>query len=243
MVWTDCIQVPMLMSGYASMEIEVRPIPTGSGSRLQIGHAVLGLYKAGVEIAQGNMFFELVASLYIGDEKIGRFEVRPRKGWGPDSQLLDLGSGYANDTTTVMADSGTILDPLDRDFSIKFSWDGVRIKSQDIFTAILDGLAIAAEHANTDINAYISAARSAGGGTVLSTWISGEEGNVDMTWGRLKRALLMVWDLLVIGPKGKSTRFEGLMFGLRYRAKDIGAGRILRFDTSTENVEGSAVQK
>ena len=144
-----------------------------------------------------------------------------------------MGGGY----------DGKITDQDDRNFALAFSYDGVRVKAQDIFTVVLDGFAIAAEHNNTDRGAYIPAARSASGDMVLSIWTVGEAGNAEMTWERLKRALIVIWDLLMIGPKGQKARFEGLKFGLEYKGIAIGAGRMLRFSEDGDRDAGSAFER
>ncbi len=238
----------MYISGSdASTQLSLHPFPPYSGSRLQVRYAVLGLYKVGVTIAQGSQFYELDAALFMGDEEVGWLEFRPKDPEGSSGRLLALDSGLVNETTTVMgkmtADSGKLIDPDDRQFAIIFSWDGVRIKAQDIFTAFLDGFAIAAEHPNNDIDAYIPAARSASGDAVLSTWTVGQGRNLVMTWKLLKRALIMIWDLLMVGPKGQKPRFEGLIFELEYNGKGIGAGRMLRFKEENGGLGRAAIEK
>lgn len=244
--WSSLLPVAIEMAGHeASTEIELNPFPPDD-TRLQMGYAVLGLYKVGVAIAQGNKFFELYAAFYMGDSEVGWLEIRPKGSSlhvGSNNQFLPLSSHYTNDTTTMMANSATIFDPEDNKFGITFTWDGARIKAQDIFTVVLDAFAIAAEHNNTDLDANIPAARSASGDTVLSTWTAGEGESTQMTWARLKRALILMWDILLVGPKGQKPRFEGLMFQLEYEGKGIGAGRMLRFDEAVEGAGGSAVEK
>ena len=246
--WTITINLIMSISGPdASTELILHPFPPRGGSRLQVRYAVLGLYKVGVTIAQKSQFYGLDAALYLGDEEVGGFEFQPKGPEKSSGRLLALDSGHVNETTTAMrmvtADSGKLFDPDDRRFAIIFSWDGVRVKAQDIFTAFLDGLAIAAEHENTDIDAYIPAARSVSGDTVLSTWTAGQGGNPGMTWKLLKRALIMMWDLLMVGPVGHKPRFEGLIFELEYEGKGIGAGRLLRFNEENDGLWRAAVKK
>lgn len=224
----------------SSTELILHPFPLIGDSRLQVRYAILGLYKAGVTIAQDSQFHELDAALYMGEEEVGCIELQPK---ALNSGSLVLNSSYANGTTTLMADSGKVWDPDDGHFAITYSYDGVRVKAQDIFTAIIDSFAIAAEHDNTDADAYIPAARSASGDTVLSTWTVGEGGNAEMTWARLKKALTIIWDLLIIGRRGQRSRFEGLMFGLEYEGKGIGAGRMLRFNEDSKGGGGSAVER
>lgn len=234
----------MEMSGHDSTELVLNPFPPSGDSRLQVRYAILGLYIAGVAIAQGNQFYELDASLFEGEEEVGWLEFRPRSRVLPSSDVgfsPSLESSYANGTVT--ADSGMIVDPDDIKFAVTFSFDGVRVKAQDIFTTLLDSFTIAAPHKDTDADAYIPAARSASGDTVLSTWTGGEGGAAEMTWARLEKALFMIWNLVLTGQKGQKARFEGLTFGFEYDGKGIGAGRMLRLDNGDEDTGVSAVEK
>ena len=108
----------------------------------------------------------------------------------------------------------------------------------------LDAFANAAPHNNTDPPAGISAARSASGDTVPSTWTVGENGNAQMTWSRLKRALLVVWDFPIIGDGGWKPKSEGMCFDVAYDRLKIREGRILRpDDRGDEGDGGSAAEK
>ena len=199
----------------------------------------------GVAIAQKSQFYQLDAALFVGDDEVGWLEFRPKRNGVSDGSVRRLRSGAAvNDSVTVVTgDGGKITDEDDRNFVLTFSYDGVRIKAQDIFTVLLDAFAIAAEHNNTDADAYIPAARSASGDMVLSTWTVGEAGDAEMTWARLKRALIVIWELLIVGQKGQKPRFEGLMFGLEYKGIAIGAGRMLRFAEDRDGDAGSAFER
>ena len=245
--WTFTLPGSITMTGEdTSTEAFLDRCPPEGESRLRVQYAVLGLYQAAVAIAQGSKFTRLNALFYVGELKVGWLEFRPELKVLHNSSRVDtlpsLKLGYAN-STTMMADSGQISDPDDKNFVVTFEWDGMRIKAQDIFTVILDAFAVTAEHDNKNLDAYIPAARSASGDTIMSTWTVGEKENPHMTWARLKRALIIIWDLLIIGSKGRKARFEGFIFGLRYEGKEIGAGRMLRFDTDSEDAGGTAVEK
>ena len=234
----------MIAAG-GSTELFLDRWPHSGDSKLQVQHAVLGLYQAGVAIAQDSKFIQLSASLYVRELKVGWLELRPESKQvldnSDESHSMPLNSlNVYNITTAVMAVSGTVTDPTERNLVITYRTDGVRIKAVDIFTAMLDGFAIAAVHNNEDVDAYIPAARSASGDVVLSTWREGEKGNPLMTWQRLKRALILVWDLIIIGDKPK---FEGTAFDLIYDGHEIGGGRILRFDRDGQSTERRAVDK
>ena len=231
----------MIVSKDTSTDVFLEPCQPEDDSRLRIQYAILALYQAGLAIAQGNKFYELEASIYEGELKVGRLAFRrSRDALQRSSNIHPLNLGHTNDTR-VDADSGIIHDPDNHKFALTYEWDGVRIKAQDVFTVILDAYAVAAEHNNTDLDASIPAARSASGDTVFSTWTVGKVGNPQMTWARLKKALIIIWDLLIIGTVWQKTRFEGFYFGLQYEGKVIGAGRMLRFDAdSGDHVGGVA---
>ena len=226
-------------------DVILHPFPPSRGSRLEIRYGVLGLYKMGMAIAQGNQFYKLHASLYVKNLEVGWFDLRPRpakeSNGGYSSPLLSVST---NTTPITIPDSGKMIDPNDPKFVVAFTWDHVRIKPQDVYTLFLDAFAIAAPHNNNDPGAGISAARSASGDTVLSTWTVGENGNAQMTWSRLKRALIVVWDFLIIGDVGRKPKFEGISFDVAYDGLKIGEGRILRLDDrGDEGDGGSAAEK
>lgn len=247
--WTSTIPMVLELSDSKSTtKLVLHPFPPFGGSRLQVRYAVQGLYEVGKEIAQKSIFCGIEATFYIREQEVGWLEFQPIG--SPVLGSLDvihvpqLKPGYANATAMmVTADSGKIFDPDEMDFALTFTWDLVRIKAQDIFTTFLDAFAIVAEYDNTDPDMYIPAASSASGDTVLSTWTAGEPGDAQMTGARLKRALIMIWELLIIKPQGQKSRFEGLVFGMEYKGKSIGAGRMLRFDGNGEDVGGSAVER
>ena len=240
--WTRIIPLAMELSGdEISTEIVVHPFPPTTMSRLQARYAVLGLYAVGLAIAEGNQFLRLDAAIYLNDLEVGWIDIRPKRLQRLSSRssfALDLTS--TNGTAMVTADSGRVIDPDDKKYALSFTWDGVRIKAQDIFTTLLDALAIAAQHNNTDFDAHVPVARSASGDTVLSTWTVAREGEggPQMTWRLLKRALIMIWDMLIIAPMLRAARFEGLTFDIEYEGVRIGSGRMLRFDSEKGDAGG-----
>lgn len=229
----------------SSTEIALNPFPPPpfTDGRLQTQHGVLGLYEVCLKLAQGNKFYELDAGIYMGEDELGWLTFRPKSSKVSISHSPALPLDSVN-TTAILADSGEFADPDDKDFVITFAWDGVRIKAQDIFTVFLDAFAITAPHNNTDLEARVPAARSASGDTVLSTWAGGTGPSDEMSWARLRKALLLIWRALIIGKQTTTKpRFEGLDFGIEYKGKGIGAGKMLRLDESSESGGGSAVEK
>ena len=244
--WTFSLTSTTIVSGsLASTEVSLSPFPPPpyTDGRLQTQHGVWGLYEVSLKLAQGNHFYEADAGIYLGEDELGWLTFRPKTVPETTNHSLALTLDSVN-TTALTANSGSFIDPDDKNFVITFFWDEVRIKAQDIFTVFLDAFAIAAPHDNDNLKAGISAARSASGDTVMSTWTDGPGPSDQMSWARLKRVLLLLWHCLVIGKQGVvKPRFEGLEFGIEFKGKLIGRGRILRLDDSGESVGGSAVEK
>ena len=231
-----------------SLVLTIHPVesPATNESVLPAEYAVLGLYQVGVAIAQGNQFYQLDATISIDSSMVGWFEYRSYTGapqQSPNSSLQRLSPRIGSEVSQLYADSGRIFDPDEKNFLLTYQWDGLVIKSQDIFTVLLDGFAIAAKHNGSHLDAHIPAARSASGDIVLSTWTVGDKADPDMSWGRLKRALLLIWDFLILGYRGRKARFGGFMFELQYKGKNIGAGRLLKFDTGNVSIGATAVDK
>ena len=134
---------------------------------MQTRYDVWGLYEVCLKLAQGNQFYEVDAGIYLGEDEL---------------RWLTLDSV---NTTAILVDSGKFADPDDENFIITFSWDGVRIKAQDKFTVFLDAFAISAPHNNTDLEAYIPAARSDTGAPPLQptmTFAISAQAFTQMTW-------------------------------------------------------------
>lgn len=204
--------------------------------------AVVGLYQTGVAIAERGSFYKLHVGLFVDGVTRGAIKFYPKEPALATDINLQIGPSHPN--TTVMANSGRIVDPKDSRATIAYHFDGVKIKAKDIFTSFLNALAIAAEHSNSDLNAQIPVAASAAGEVILSTWVQGDTENSKMTWARLKRGLLIVWECLVInGGSDKRPRFEGFEFELEYDGVKIGAGRLLRFDAAANSTHVTAVAK
>ena len=240
------IHTATIVSGSrSSTEVALNPFPPPpyTDGRMQTQYGIWGLYEVSLKLAQGNKFYEADAGIYLGEDELGWLSFRPKPEQESTNNSLTLSIDSVN-TTALSVNSGSFADPDDKNFVITFIWDEVRIKAQDIFTVFLDAFAIAAPHNNDDLEAGISAARSASGDTVLSTWTGGPGRSEEMSWARLKRVLLLLWHSLIIGKQGVvKPRFEGLEFGMEFKGKRIGAGRILKFDASGESVGGSAVEK
>lgn len=225
----------------------IAPFPDGGPLRLQVKHAAVGLYRAGTTLSQ-KMFFMLQCDLLLQDDLVGGLAFEPKPPKPPESAQSTNETGHADSleayisNMTLTADSGVVDDPEEDGFSIIYQFDGVKLKAQDIFTSFLDALTISAQFENRISNAEIPAAKSISGDVVLSTWV--DKASSEMTWLRLKRAIMLLWEKVIIGKQGSQpSRFEGLYFDLAYAGQKIGAGRMLRFSTASDGTGDTAVSK
>lgn len=247
--WGDQIKIPLSMSApIFTTECEIRPV-LNPKNKLRVDIAAQGLYRAGVAISQDGAFHKLRVGLFVRDDLYGIINFNPIT--HPEDSVINLPVDHTQassiNDTTVMVDRGRIHDPRDTKFTIDFVFDGNTIKSQDIFTSFLNAMAIAAEHDNWNLNACVPAAPSAAGEVILSTWTVGVKDNPRMSWLRLKRAFLILWEWLMIargdGGRPKPGRFREFEFQLQYDGVDIGAGRLLRFDAAENKKQATAMVK
>ncbi len=212
---------------------------------LQYKHVVAALYQVGLIIATENRFYTCHVLLVVREEAAGlmNFQRRPSgvHDEGPVSNMTDfvtLTDGTpALSNNTVVADSGTRVDPTDSRFKIAYEYDGVRIKAADTFTAFLDGLAIAAERHGNEVDAFVNAVSASGDCAInIHAWFGQQ-----LSWERLRRALLVIWETLIVGDRYCKGRYEGLDFELVYNGVKIGEGFLLRLSGVSGGSEGTAV--
>lgn len=202
--------------------------------------------QAGVEVAITQDFRQMEVGLYLkdpqGDEKkYGYLAFRPKGSFqrlqahsGVETNLTEI--NYRNDSLATFSQKGHFFDHSDKRFYFTYEWHGNKLKSQDLFTAFLNALSIASTHENAATGAFVPNAPSAAWDITLSTWLTGGPSANEMTWGRMKRALQLIWGVLIVG--GSKPRFENLSFELWYDAEargpskgdKIGAGRVWKFD-------------
>jgi hypothetical protein len=224
-----------------------RPLGTGESSWLPAKYAISGLYQAGVEIANTQRFQQLFVELAVKDSRgqaqsLGYLDLRP-KASRPGVQsyqtvATNLTEGSNSNVTVVARPQQAILDANDQHFYITYDRNGHKVKSQDLFTSFLNALSIASLHDDDGTGAFVPNAPSASGNVVLSTWLSGGPSADQLTWRRVKRALQLIWEDVIIGGGDKAKpHFEDFQFELWYIPEGrglldgdkIGGGRVMKF--------------
>lgn len=199
---------------------------------LETNVAVTALYQTALHIATNNAYYGVEAPFSIGSLHVGTVRFFTIESAATKPTFVSDARVAAPRPNELYATSrpnqGFIRDDRDPEFLISYAYDGVRMQSKEIFTAFLNALAISSEHENTDLQAGVAAAPSAGGDVILSTWTLGEDEESKMTWQRLKRALLVLWGRLVVGEESERPRFEGLRFGFVFDGVSIGGGALIK---------------
>ena len=218
-------------------------------SILQYKHIVAALYETGVKIASESKYYRCLAMMDVGAVEGGNLTFRPVTPLAHD-ETWPLNSTHhvalaeriptSRSNVTVGADiSGSVLDPTDSKFELKYTFNGVRIKAAEIFTTFLDALASAAEHDNDATDAYVNGVGVSGDCTINMHELLGRE----LTWGQLVRALLILWEDVILGrapQNGNRARFEGLEFVFLYDGVRMGEGFVWMLPSVSGGEGGTA---
>ena len=131
--------------------------PTGE-EVIKVEHFVLALYMTGVAIAQQQKFFKVRSGIFLHGTEIGFIDFQPKQP-KPYSSYLTVDSTSTNTSLIALGagDSGYIIDVTDPKFKIRYTWDGVKLQSQGVFTAFLNAFAIAAPYEGYEYRAQIHA--------------------------------------------------------------------------------------
>lgn len=190
----------------------------GSGGPLPLltSHIVLGLYYTIVEISRANSFCKVTTTLSIQNRQRGLIRIHERALGMPSNGLTDATTKHLSSTTPAYP-SGRATDADDPRFTIDYAYDGARIASQEIFIAILDGLATSAQYAD-DARFQHLTATSASGKCAID--ISAVAGPHQTNYSFVTKALrLLTWDVIL-----RLRKFGGMTFELRWEGTSIARG-------------------
>lgn len=189
---------------------------------LLVSHVVIALYDTVVELSKNKLFCKVTATLSLQQRQLGVLKIQKLAGM---PSLITTNNGTTNltigDLSTTMAagPSGKAIDADDSRFSIVYAYDGTRIGSQDIFIAILDGLATAAQYddfAPFTTLKVISASKNC----EIYVWLDGPYD--DMSYSFVTKGLRMLtWDVIL-----RLKRFGGMTFEMQWEGEGISKGYI-----------------
>ena len=183
----------------------------------------------------------MYAGLFIDNRQVGFLKFRPKQNpvaGTPNSTvgLIDainststLLLAHGDGLTGIQDDQGVITDELDSKFTIRYSFTRQHIGFVEIFSMFLDAVATAARPDVTATGAYVNSPSLSG-----TAGLNVHETFSPLSWSRLIRTLVLLWELLGGGGHSQEVDFE--MF---YDGSTIGAGFLLSMPLSKTSMMSS----
>ena len=222
--WSDTMNLhhitPMVKIGY---KVVILTRLSGSG-KLETRHAVLALRKGIIAMASEKPgYYQLSAAINLDRQLIGSIQINRL---GVDLGPVSVAGSMIPGNVTVNTTAGEIIDPQDSSTSIQYTLGKKTFPSQEILTAVLDGLVDAAQYAGGSLK--IATGLSVSGNTELI--LSGMFGQ-DVLASDVTRALYLVSMELMV----PFSIYNQLLFDLYKSGRWIAAGSITstRSNTST----------
>ncbi|MCJ1458663.1 hypothetical protein MMC28_009037 [Mycoblastus sanguinarius] len=201
----------------------------GPGTEMQTGHVILALYKGVFAMAEGRPgFYQLNAMVFVTGRHVGSVQIvkilsNVNKTMGLMASQDVNSSGNLTDT------SGKIPDPDDDKYEISYHYDGRSVPAQEILTAVLDGLATAAQYSTSDACQWTTGV-SVLGNTVVHV---GQTFGQTLLCGQLMKLFYLVGGWITIRLK----LFGEMDFSLMFEGREIAEGYILKL-SATEQQNG-----
>lgn len=210
--------------------------------RIQISLLVIALQDAIIAMARLSGFFGLTVNICLDGPIIGLLEIGNNES-PPDSITTTSGTKDVlrlvnkNPSNGSLSNSGQVVDPLDSKFVISYTFYGKAINSKEVFTAVLDGLAISAQY-NSQEDCSVLEAVSVSGTSALSV-SQIPSFSTPLHYSDVTRALL----ILTTGVIVLRRRFGEVEFGISYDGIEIAEGYILKLALANNSTEGIAASR
>lgn len=169
------------------------------------GHVSLTLH----ELAQGLQPGHIILAIY--DTVLRMYNKQP-------------GFYAVNGTGTLTDDSGVIIDPSDPRFSISWTANGKSIPAQDIFSAVVDGIASTAQYEWNQICSYAL-------GVSFSGNVAFHIGPYSSSEGLLCGWIVKTFSFLVIYVVRARREFQEIDFTLSWQGQKMGSGYIMKLSS------------
>lgn len=247
------IDASIILTGHRFTTEVMIDIAPGPG-RLRLPYAVQALYQLSVRMAQERRYFLQWGKIFVDGKQRGLIRFQQRGATGlitgllAGSELLGSRNSSDNGTSEILAfpnvapplgnylaepadGEGKIFDVKDKRLAIEFKFDNTKLKAPEVFTLLLDGLAIATEHDQAEVGASINTYSAS-----LESYLhvhhldSPRYYRHGLNWGVMANVLIMIWEQLVMGNspgrRGRVPRYEGLEFEVYYADVKIGVGEL-----------------
>lgn len=190
----------------------------------RVSHVVLGLYAAAVEAVEQPDFSYCLGTMYLNDNLIGGVKLLQSSAKaqfnlvGETNQTLGH-SAATNDNR----DSGTFVDPLKPEFQLSYDFEGKRINSDDLFTAVLEGLSSVAQYYPAQSCQSIHAVGPYSETGQAMIFIHQASKVEDLICDHVAQILKMIFVYLGVGQN----KFHEMNFKFRWHGRLLASGYIL----------------
>ena len=192
-----------------------------------MSHAILALNEAVIRAMQDNLFFKTDVAISLDGNPIGRLRIAFQPPFPVEDQGRLNGTRPGNSTSSLMDDSGTIEDPDFPDHKIVWDYRGPRVNSKDLFLAVIDGMATAAQPSGQSrcrVLYGISPLSFTGQAVISVRADNGPGVSSPLVYDDVKLALFLIWREVAVGLN----KFGEVTFEIFYRGLKRGSGDITK---------------
>ena len=203
-------------------------------------YLLAALYKAGLSIAGPNRGqHNLNVWIYLGNYEVGKlqYQLKGVEGDAANSTYLLMDSNLTKITSTSPSEqisdpavastgdlsaprSGWVSDPNDQRLRIHYEFQGRQLSPTNVFTTFLDAMVTAAQSDGNEPGARLTAFS-------VNRQVSMRVWSILLTWTDLKKALMVLWQYVVVNYANPSLmRWEDLDFTIYEGDTFLGQGDI-----------------
>jgi len=209
----------------STVEVDIEGSQRSGGPfPLLTSHIILGLYYTMVEISKSQIFCKVTASLWIEKRQRGTLKIQELASGMSSVDTANTGLTNATIGDLSAHPSGRAVDFDDSRFTIDYVYDGSKIASQDIFIAVLDGLATSAQYADDAKFQQLAATSASGKCQINITEVAGPH---QISYRLVTKALRMLTFYVIL----RLRTFGEMDFDLKWEDASIAQGSMRAVDT------------
>lgn len=193
---------------------------------LENGHIVLALYRSLIAVVETNAYCSLTTDLLLQGQKVGWLQILPASS-GPKFNALNNSVTSVTPTYGTLTSSGRIIDGTDRKFVVDYQYDGARIDSRDIWTAVLGSMVETAYNGANTTFSHIDAV-SANANAVYH--IHATAGSVLCKYWYAAQAMRLMFIKMM-----SLKEFEGVDLNIYYNGVVVAEGWLLKMNRAQIN--------
>lgn len=200
-------------------------------NQFSVSHVVIALQDTVTALSRLRAFFEVTCKVSLKGRLIGRLEIGHHEpvagagggsGSGSGSNVAILNDSDVAGGDASLSTAGQIIDPDDEKLAITYQLYGRIITIQEIFTAVLDALAISAQFEESAECHLIEAVSVMGSCAISVAHSIGQP--LEMRYSQATRTLLLLVNEVMV----RQRRFGEMWFQVSYDGGVVGEGYVLK---------------